>query len=159
MKNADFHTPTEYQAALDQLIAAAHHRLRIHDRDLQAGDFNSSERYERLRGFCLAGGARRIEILLDDIAYVQKQCPRLMTLLRDFSHVVEIRQTEADSERPTCSFALADRSAWLKRLDKDALSGQFDLDDAASAALLHQQFDQLWQRSIASVSATTLGLG
>ena len=159
MNTADFHTLAEYQTALDQLIATAHHSLRIHDHDLQAGDFNSKARHAGLHTFCLAGSARRIEILLDDTAYVQNRCPRLMTLLRDFSHVIEVRQTEADSERSTCSFALADRSAWLKRFDKDALPGQLNLDDAANAALLHQQFDQLWQRAVASVSATTLGLG
>ncbi|MEQ1593114.1 MAG: hypothetical protein ABL892_12110 [Thiobacillaceae bacterium] len=154
-----FHTPAEYQTALDQLIAAAKHHIRIHDRNLDTGGFNSSERYDSLRKFCLTGTGQRIEILLDDPAYLQNQCPRLMTLLRDFSHVIEIRQTEAGSERPEFGFALADRSAVLKRFDKDASQGQLDLDDAAGAVLLHQQFDQLWQRAPASVSATTLGLG
>ena len=158
MTTSPFHTPTEYQIALDQLMATAQHSIRIYDRDLQTGDFNSKARYAHLHDFCLAGGARRIEILLEDTAYVQNRCPRLMTLLRDFSHVIEIRQTEPDSERPD-GFALGDRSAVLKRFDKDAMHGQLDPDDAASAAMLHQQFDLLWQRAAARVAATTLGLG
>ena len=159
MNPSDFHTPAEYQAALEQVIAAARHSIRIHDRNLEAGGFNASELYERLRGFCLTGAGQRIEILLDDTAYVRKQCPRLATLLRDFSHVVEIRVTEAGSARPDYGFAVADRHAMLKRFDKDATRGQFDLDDPASAVLLYQQFDQLWQRASAGVAATTLGLG
>ena len=159
MTASQFHTYPEYQIALDQLMATAEHSIRIYDRDLQAGDFNSKARYERLHDFCLAGGARRIEILLDDTAYVQNRCPRLMTLLRDFSHVIEIRQIEPDSERPDYGFALGDRSAVLKRFDMDAMHGQFDPDDAANAAMLHQQFDLLWQRAAGSVSTTTLGLG
>jgi hypothetical protein len=158
MNTATFHTSSEYQAALDQLIAAARHSIRIHDRNLEAGGFNANERYESLRNFCLAGTGQRIDILLDDPAYMQSQCPRLMTLLRDFSHVIEVRLTEPGSERPDYGFALADRSAVLRRADKDATHGQLDLDDAASAALLHQQFDHLWQRAPAHVSATTLGL-
>ena len=159
MTASQFHTYPAYQIALDQLMATAEHSIRIYDRDLPTGDFNSKARYERLHDFCLAGGARRIEILLDDTAYVQNRCPRLMTLLRDFSHVIEIRQIEPDSERPDYGFALGDRSAVLKRFDMDAMHGQFDPDDAANAAMLHQQFDLLWQRAAGSVSTTTLGLG
>jgi len=82
----------------------------------------------------------------------------LMNLLRDFSHVIEIRQTESDSERPAYGFALADRSVWLKRFDKDALPGFWTREDTVGAVLLHQQFEQLWQRAIPNVSASTLGL-
>ncbi len=159
MSKSDFQTIVEYQAALDQIIVAAQHSIRIHDRDLDASGFNSMVAYEKLQRFCLAGGPRRIEILLDDTAYVQNRCPRLMTLLRDFSHVIEIRQTAADGEQPDYGFALGDRNMVLKRADKSALQGQLDADDAASAAVLHQQFDYLWQRAAGSVSATTLGLG
>jgi len=159
MAQHDFHTSTEYQTALDQIIATARQRIRMYDATLEKGDFDSSVRYEDLRCFCLAGNGRRIEILLDDPTYLSQHCPRLMRLLRDFSHVIEVRQTDADGEQPDFGFVLVDRSVWLKRVDKDALPGQLNLDDAAGAALLHQQFDHLWQRAVESVSATTLGLG
>ncbi len=159
MNRTNFETLIEYQAALNQLIVAAQHSIRIHDRDLEASGFNTTVVYEKLHRFCLAGGQRRIEILLDDTAYVQNRCPRLMTLLRDFSHVIEIRRTAAEGEQPDYGFVLGDRNIVLKRVDKGALQGQFDADDASSAAVLHQQFDYLWQRADGSVSATTLGLG
>lgn len=158
MNPAAFHTLSDYQTALDALIDEAQWRLRFYDATLEKGGLNATARYERLRVFCLGSPQRRIEILLDDPAHVQTQCPRLIHLLRDFSHVVEIRQTESECERPTHSFALADRSAWLKRFDKDALPGQWARDDAAGAVLLHQEFNQLWQRAIPNVSASTLGL-
>ena len=159
MSTAEFHTVADYQTALDALIAEAQWRLRFYDATLEKGGFNATVRYERMRTFCLGGGGqRRIEILLDEPAHVQTQCPRLMSLLRDFSHVVEIRQTESDSERPAYGFALADRSAWLKRFEKDALPGQWGRDDTAGAVMLHQEFEQLWQRAIPNVSSSTLGL-
>ena len=158
MSETEFHTRDEYQAAFDRLIEVARLRICIYDSTLEKAGFDTPARHQRLREFCLAGVTRRIEILLDDTAYLQQQCPRLMTLLRDFSHVIEIRQTEVDSERPAYSFALADRNTWLKCFEKNAVTGQLALDDAISTVLL-QQFDQLWQRAPASVSATTLGLG
>ena len=158
MAHQDFQTSSEYQTALDQVFAAARQRIRLYDATLDKGGFNGKERYEALRNFCLPGNGRRMEILLDDPAYLQPHCPRLMALLRDFSHIIEVRQTDMDSGLPDFGFVLADRSVWLKRFDKTAFPGQLDMDDAASAALLHQQFDHLWQRAVASVSATTLGL-
>lgn len=140
------------------MIAEAQWQLRFYDATLEKAGFNTALRYEQLRTFCLGRPQRRIEILLDDPTHVRTQCPRLMNLRRDFSHVVEIRQTESDSERPAYGIALADQDVWLKRLDNDALPGCWSGDDAAGATLLHQQFERIWQRSIPNVSVSTLGL-
>lgn len=158
MRPVVFHTHADYLIVLDALIADAQWRLRFYDATLEKGEFNSPARYQQLRAFCLGSPPRRIEILLDDPVHVQTQCPRLISLLRDFSHVLEIRQTESESARPAYAFALADRDRWLTRFDKNALPGEWTSDDTAGAVLLHQEFEQLWQRAIPNVSATTLGL-
>lgn len=158
MSPVEFHTHADYLTALDALIAEAQWRLRFYDATLDKSGLNTVARCQHLRAFCLGSPQRQLEILLDDPALVQTRCPRLMSLLRDFSHIVEIRQTESDSERPAYGFALADRSVWLKRFDKDAEPGQWARDDAAGAVLLHQEFEQLWQRAIPNVSVSTLGL-
>lgn len=154
----EFRTYTDYRTALDQVIAAAQWRLRVYDATLERVGWNEATRYQQLRTFCLGNSQRRIEILLDDSAYVQTHCPRLMSLLRDFSHVLEIRQTDAESERPAHAFALADRSVWLKCFDKNAPPGEWSSDDVSGAVLLHQEFEPLWQRAIPNVSVSTLGL-
>ena len=158
MSPVEFHTHADYLAALDALITTAQWRLRFYDATLEKAGLNALARYQQLRAFCLGNPQRRIEILLDDPAYVQTHNPRLMSLLRDFSHVLEIRQTDSESERPAYAFALADRGGWLKCFDKNAHPGEWAGDDAASAVLLHQTFEQLWQRSIPNVSVSTLGL-
>ena len=158
MSPTEFNTRADYQTALAALISEAQLRLRFYDATLKKGGFNTATRYEQLRLFCLGSPQRRIDIMLDDPAHVITQCPRLMNLLRDFSHVVEIRQTDGDSERPAYGFALADRNAWLKHSDKNFVPGLWARNDAAGAVLLHQQFELLWQRAIPNVSASTLGL-
>ena len=75
MNPIEFHTPTEYLAALDGLIATAQWRLRFYDASLEKADFNSVARYQQLRAFCLGNPQRRIEILLDDPTYVQHTAP------------------------------------------------------------------------------------
>lgn len=153
-----FETATECRAAFDTLLPHAHRLLRIYDHDLHLLDLDQVARHASLRAFCVAGGAHRIEILLDDIQKVAREHPRLMQLVRDFGHVLEIRQADPSMPRPDHAFVLADRQGVLFRADKAVEHGTLHLDDPHRAVPLHQDFDSMWQRSQASVSATTLGL-
>ena len=153
-----FHTHADYLTPLDALIAQAQWRLRLYDATLEKAALNEAVRYRQLRVFCLGNPQRRIEILLDDPTHIKTQCPRFMRLLRDFSHVLEIRQTDSESIRPAHAFALADHRVWLTGFDKNALPGEWAINDMSGAVLLHQAFEQLWQRAIPNVSVSTLGL-
>jgi hypothetical protein len=153
-----FETPSEFRSAFDTLLAGTHRQLRIYDRNLDLFEIDDAPRLAMLRALCVAGGGRRIELLLDDISHVARSHPRLMQLLRDFGHVLEIRQADPDAPRPDQAFALADPHGVLLRADKAAVHGTLHLEDARDAVLLHQQFEGMWQRSPAGVSATTLGL-
>jgi len=153
-----FETPSEFRSAFDALLAGTHRQLRVYDRNLDLLEIDDAPRHASLRALCVAGGGRRIELLLDDISHVARSHPRLMQLVRDFGHVLEIRQADPDAPRPDEAFALADHHGVLLRADKAAVHGTLHLDDARDAVLLHQQFEGMWQRSPTGVSATTLGL-
>ena len=153
-----FETPSEFRAAFDALLAGTHRLLRVYDHDLSLLDIDDAPRLAALRALCVAGGGRRIELLLDDISRVARDHPRLMLLLRDFGHVLEIRQADPDAPRPDEAFVLADRHGVLLRADKSTVHGTLHPDDPGSATALHQNFEGMWQRAPASVSATTLGL-
>jgi hypothetical protein len=153
-----FETPAEFRAAFDTLLAATPRQLRLYDHDLSLFEIDHQPRHASLRALCVAGGGRRIELLLDDIRRVARDHPRLMQLVRDFSHVIEIRQADPDAPRPDQAFVLADRHGVLIRADKAAVHGTLHPDDPASATPLHQSFEGMWQRAPAGVSATTLGL-
>lgn len=153
-----FETASEYRAAFDALLAGTHRLLRLYDRDLGLPGLDEAPRHAALRAFCVAGGGRRIEVLLDDISQVVREHPRLMQLVRDFGHVVEIRHADPDAPRPDQAFALSDRHGLLLRADKSAVPGSFHPDDPAAVSAWQQTFESMWQRSPAAVSATTLGL-
>lgn len=153
-----FETPSELQAAFDTLLAARPIVFRVYDHDLGMLDIEATDRLAALRAHCVAGGGRRVEILLDDISRVARDHPKLMQLVRDFGHVLEIRQSDPAAPLPDQAFALADRHGVMLRADKLAWPGSLHPDDPARATPLVQSFDGMWQRSPASVSATTLGL-
>ena len=151
-------TPSELRAAFDALLADCQRVLRLYDHDLTLFDLDDVARHATLRAFCVAGGGRRIEFLLDDIDRVSRTHPRLMQLVRDFGHVLQIRQADPHAPRPDEAFVLGDRQGVLLRADKSALQTRAHANDAALAAPLHQIFEEMWQRAPAQVSATTLGL-
>lgn len=153
-----FETPAEFRDAFDALLASTHRQLRLYDHDLGLLELEHEPRHAALRALCVAGGGRRVELLLDDIGLVARRHPRLMQLVRDFGHVLEIRQADPDAPRPEQAFVLADRHGVLLRADKSAVRGTLHPEDAHNAVLLNQEFEGMWQRSPASVSATTLGL-
>jgi len=95
-----FETPSEFRAAFDALLASTLRQLRLYDHDLSLLEIDHLPRHTALRTLCVAGGGRRVELLLDDISRVTRDQPRLMQLVRDFSHVLEIRQADPDAPRP-----------------------------------------------------------
>ena len=153
-----FETPIEFRAAFDALLASTQRQLRLYDHDLSLLDIDHAPRHATLRALCVAGGGRRIELLIDDISRVARDCPRLMQLVRDFGHVLEIRQADPGAPRPDQAFVLADRHGVLLRADKSAVHGTLHMDDARDSVALQQSFESMWQRSQAVVTATTLGL-
>jgi hypothetical protein len=153
-----FETPAEFRAAFDTLLASTPRQLRLYDHDLSLFEIDHEPRHASLRALCVAGGGRRIELMLDDISRVARDHPRLMQLVRDFGHVIEIRQADPNMPCPDQAFVLADRHGVLIRADKAAVHGMLHPDDPARATPLHQSFEGMWQRAPASVSATTLGL-
>lgn len=153
-----FETPSEFRAAFDELLTSTQRLLRVYDHDLSLLDIDHAPRHATLRTLCVAGGGRRIELLLDDIDRVARDHPRLMQLVRDFGHVLEIRQADPNAPRPDQAFVLADRHGLLLRADKAAVRGAVHPDDPGGTTALHQTFEGMWQRAPASVPATTLGL-
>lgn len=153
-----FETPAELRAAFDAQLAATHRQLRLYDHDLGLYELEDATRHAALRAFCVAGGGHSLELLLDDIGRVVREHPRLMQLVRDFGHVLAIRQADPDAPRPDQAFVISDRHGVLLRADKSAVHGTLHPDDPARVAPLLQEFEGMWQRAPAQVSATTLGL-
>lgn len=151
-------TPSEFRAAFDTLLAGTNRQLRVYDHDLGLLDIDQVPRHAALRALCVAGGGRRVELLLDDISRVVSNHPRLMQLVRDFGHVLEIRQADPDEPRPDQAFVLSDRHGVLLRADKTAVHGILHPEDPGRALILDQEFDSMWQRSPSRVLATKLGL-
>jgi len=145
-------------AAIDEVIDCARQTIRIFDIDLANRGFNSPQRAEKLRGFLVAGRAHRILIALHDTDALQRECPRLLTLLRQFPMSIEIHRTLGEARNANDPFVLADdHSVWHQQHFQQPRA-IVAVHSPADALPIAQRFAEIWDLSEPSVSATTLGL-
>ena len=145
------------EQALDELIANAAHTVRIFDKSIGRG-FNSPQRYELLRQLLLARRTNRVYIVLHDTANITRDCPRLIMLLKQFSHGMRIHQTLRVARGVYDPFAVADDTRFVHRFHYDIARGVATVGDLADTQLLIKRFDEIWQASAPSIAATTVGL-
>ncbi len=147
----------EYEQALDTLFARPGRKLRIFDRLLGTA-YNGAGRHDLVRRFLLASRTRTIQIVLHDTSNLQRDCPRLINLLREFSHVVTIHETEPQAKGVYDPFAVMDERDYVHRFHYDDTRGLLGLDDPHEARGFVQRFEELWEASSPASSGTTLGL-
>lgn len=148
----------EYVAALDDLCATAQHSLFIFEKDFDNIGFNGEARYTALRQFLLATPNARLHLLAHDAQPLIRFCPRMMTLLRQFSHKMHIYQTPAHLRHLSEPFAVADALHFVRRFHFDDARGVFARNDPEGARALKSRFEEMWGCSHPSASANTLGL-
>jgi hypothetical protein len=148
----------ESQAAIDEVLAAAQRTLRIFDVTLAQRGYNSPQRVERLRAFLVAGRAHRLLIALHDTDPLERECPRLLALLRQFPMSIEIHRTVGQARRAMDPFVVADDHSVWRQMHHEQPRAIVALHSPADASPIAQRFDEIWEFSEPAVSATTLGL-
>ncbi|HUO45084.1 MAG TPA: hypothetical protein VMT94_09290 [Burkholderiales bacterium] len=147
----------QYDTALDELLAAAQYTVRIFEYGI-GRNYNSTRRWELLRRLLLARRANRIHLVLHDAGNIVRDCPRLIGLLRQFSHNLSIHRVLPTALRVCDPFAIADDARFVRRFHHEDTRGVASIGDIASTRLLIKRFDEIWAASTPAVSATTIGL-
>ena len=148
----------ESQAAIDEVIACAETTLRIFDFTLGSRGFNSPARADALRHFVVRGRAHRILIALHEPETLERECPRLLALLRQFPMSIEIHRTLAQARNAADPFIVADDHSMWHQLHYTQPRAVVAIHSPADALPIAQRFGEIWDLSEPAVSATTLGL-
>ncbi len=83
----------EMSRSIDEIIALATRQIVIFDRDLAEGGYNTSQRFNRLKVFLLSNRRNRIDIALHKSENLERDCARMMILLRQFPHAISVHRT------------------------------------------------------------------
>ncbi len=147
----------EYEALIDSLIPQTQGAIRVFDRMLSRA-WNSSRRCEALRLFLLAGRTNRLLIVVHDAEPIERECPRTVDLLRQFSHAVRINQTLRTARHVYDPFVVFDANHYVHRFHHDHLRAAHGANELVGAQQLLDRFAEIWDASAPAVTATTSGL-
>ena len=153
-----FDTNEGFQAAVDRLMEQPGRELRLFDPDGAALRLNEPQRIERLARFLIASRTRRLYLVVHSTEHLTRQCPRLLTLLRRFSHAMQINQTHEEIREVQDAFLLLDAMHYVRRPVATLFRGAMGLGDENEGQALRGRFGEIWAASYPAVSSTTVGL-
>jgi hypothetical protein len=153
-----FESPSEYAAAWDTLLPLAVTDILVFDRDLRDGDWGSTPRMDVLRRFLLGNRRARLQIVVHDTSHIEGYLPRLVRLLRDFTHRMQILRTIEDGRNAWDAFAIVDGRHVLHRFHQDFVRGELSLHAPVKARELRGRLDEILLFTEPGVNATQLGL-
>lgn len=151
-----FDTRTQFQQELRNLLARASDTLDLFDPDFALFILGTPETDTELRRFLHAGGSLRLA--MHDSAWLEREAPRFLRLLRDYSHRIECRVTPRGLRQLTDSFAIADGMHVVRRFHSDHLRGAAAFDAPQEADLPRERFTAIWAESLPGLSPTITGL-
>ena len=152
-----FEGTVEYEAVIEGLIPQTLRTIRVFDRSLSRA-WSSSQRYETLRQFLLANRANRLLVVVHDAEPIERECPRMVDLVRQFSASVRIHETLSPAKHVYDPFAVFDSSHYVHRFHYRYLRAAQGTNDVIGAQQLIDRFSEIWDASAHAVSAGTSGL-
>jgi hypothetical protein len=153
-----FDTNEGFQAALERLLEQPGRELRVFDPDGAALRLNDAARIAHLERFLLASRTRRLYLVVHATDHLTRQCPRLLTLLRRFSHAMQINRTHEEIREVQDAFLLLDSVHYVRRPMASLFRGSMGLGDETESQALRGRFGEIWAASYPAVSSTTIGL-
>ena len=151
-----FDTRRELEAQWRALLSRAQSRLDLFDPDFTSFPLGAVDVETTLRSFLRAGGVLRLA--LHDPRHVERDCPRFLRVLRDYSQRVECRRTPQSLRHLTDSFALADGLHVVRRFHSDHMRGEAAFDTPTVVELPTERFAALWEESKPTLPSAVTGL-
>lgn len=153
-----FDTNEGFQSAIGRLLQQPGRELRVFDPDGAALRLNDPARIAQLERFLLASRTRRFYLVVHGTDHLTRQCPRLLSLLRRFSHAMQINRTHEEIREVQDSFLLLDSVHYVRRPVAALPRGAMGLGDENEGQALRGRFGEIWSASYPAVSSTTIGL-
>ena len=151
-----FSSRTEIVGHFLDVITRSRSTLAMFDPDFSVFPIGSSQTDSALRHFLQLGG--QVQMAMHDTKHIERECPRFMRLLQDYSHLIECRVTNRQLRTLTDSFCIGDRIHIARRFHSDHLRGEAAFDAPGSAEISNERFVGIWAESLPGLHPTTTGL-
>jgi hypothetical protein len=148
----------DFQKALDRFLEQPGRELRLFDPDLKALRLNSPARIAQFDRFLRGSRTRKIYIVVHDTDHLTRRCPRMLELLKLFTHVIQINRTHEEIRNLQDAFMVLDAQHYLRRPVAEHFRGAIGLHDETEALAMRSRFQEIWSASYPGVASTTVGL-
>jgi hypothetical protein len=152
-----FEGAREYEELIDALIPQTQRAIRVFDNGLSRA-WNSPQRCEALRRFLLASRVNRVFIVVHDAEPIERECPRVVDLVRLFSGAIRIHETLRAAKHVYDPFVVFDASHYVHRFHYRHLRAAHGANDVIGAQQLLDRHAEIWEASALAVNAGTSGL-
>ena len=153
-----FESEGDYQLALERVLEQPGRELRIFDPDLKPLRLNSPARIAQLEKFLRASRTRKIYIAVHHTEHLTRHCPRMMELLKLFTHSIQINRTHEEIRNLQDAFLVLDAQHYVRRPVAEHFRGALGLNDETEAQSMRARFQEIWSASYPGVASTTVGL-
>lgn len=147
----------EYDAAIDEALAAARLTIDIFDRDLAALKLETPGRHGALAAF-LRQPDSSLRIVVQSSRPVLERSPRLLSLLRLHAHHFRLQEAPPHLDSLADSLLLVDGEGGVVRFHRDHARSKSIVGDAEACKPYCKRFEEIWNEGGTPLSATTLGL-
>src|SRR5215510_12417396 len=134
----------EQASAIDELIGLGLRRIRVFDQDLSQTGWNQAARADRLAAFLRGARGRRFDIIVHDTHYLESACPRMLGLLRTYSHAVTIYRTGSEARLATDPLLIVDDKHYLHRFHFAQPRAAMGINQPEQARPLANRFEEIW---------------
>lgn len=142
-----FDSEASYRSAIALVITAAQKEIRIFDSTLAAMGLDQRATVDIFKKFLATSSDRRLRIIIHDVVPLQTHMPRLLVLLRDFAHQVDVRVTPEHLRNLADCWVLADQESGAIRFHADHARGKCVVADAGEIKPWWQRADDLMTES------------
>ena len=149
---------TDYQAAIDQLLAMPCRKLCIYDEDLVKIRLDDKKRLENLQHLLQSAQPGSVRIALRNAEPFRRTQTHLIQLFAVHSHIITIQETSQQLNNLRDSMILLDDQHGLIRFDRDQARSKILIDESDELRPYLQRFEEIWKEPGEVVSTTSLGL-
>jgi hypothetical protein len=151
-----FSTHAEVNVHFLDCIKRSNANLLMFDPDFAVFPLGASTTDEALRAFMGRGG--HLQLAMHSTSHIERDYPRFMRLLKDYSHRIECRVTNRQLRNLTDSFCIGDGKHIVRRFHSDHMRGEAAFNAPQATEISHERFTGIWAESLPGLHATTTGL-
>lgn len=148
----------EFRNSLEQVLSLTEQNLCIFDADLAQLGLNQISTIQHLQRLLAGNPSARIRIALKQTEHLHRDHPRLIQLLKQHSHAVQVQQTHESLAPLRDTIVIADGVHGVIRFDQDHRRSKLILASKQDVAPYLQRFEDIWLEGGDPFSPTLLGL-